>query len=65
MLTTREESERVKTQFASEGIGITAAGRIGDEIEWYFLDTELPFKCAIESGTGHAFDDRVPHETYP
>jgi methylmalonyl-CoA/ethylmalonyl-CoA epimerase len=65
MFNTPEESERVKSQFASEGIGVTAVGHIGDDIEWYFLDTELPFKCVIESGSGHALDFRVPHETYP
>jgi methylmalonyl-CoA/ethylmalonyl-CoA epimerase len=65
MFSTREESERVKEQFAQEGIGITASARIGDDIEWYFLDTELPFKCIIESGSGHALDFSVPHETYP
>jgi methylmalonyl-CoA/ethylmalonyl-CoA epimerase len=65
MFNTPEESERVKEQFASEGIGITAVGHIGDEIEWYFLDTEPFFKCVIESGSGHAIDFKVPHETYP
>ena len=42
MFDTREESERVKAQFAGEGIGVTAVGHIGDDIEWYFLDTECP-----------------------
>ena len=65
MFKTREESERVKEQFAGEGIGITAVGHIGDEIEWYFLDTEHPLKCVIESGSGHALDFQAPHETYP
>jgi predicted enzyme related to lactoylglutathione lyase len=65
MFNTPEESERVKEQFAGEGIGVTAVGRIGDEIAWYFLDTEVPLKCVIESGSGHALDFRVPHATYP
>ena len=65
MFDTREESDRVKAQFAGEGIGVTAVGHIGDDIEWYFLDTELPFKCIIESGSGHALDFSVPHETWP
>ncbi len=65
MFETREESERVKKQFAGEGIGITAVGHIGDEIEWYFLDTEVPLKCVIESGSGHAIDFDVPHATFP
>jgi methylmalonyl-CoA/ethylmalonyl-CoA epimerase len=65
MFDTREESDRVKAQFAGEGIGVTAVGHIGDDIEWYFLDTELLFKCIIESGSGHALDFAVPHETWP
>ncbi len=65
MFDTPAESERVKAQFARDGIGVTAVGHIGDDIEWYFLDTELPFKCVIESGSGHALDFDVPHETYP
>jgi hypothetical protein len=65
MFKTREESEKVKAQFAGDGIGVTAVGHIGDEIEWYFLDTELPFKCIIESGSGHALEFDVPHTTWP
>ena len=65
MFNTPAESERVKEQFARDGIGVTAVGHIGDEIEWYFLDTEPAFKCVIESGSGHALDFDVPYETYP
>lgn len=65
MFNTPAESERVKEQFARDSIGITAVGHIGDEIEWYFLDTEPAFKCVIESGSGHALDFDVPYETYP
>ena len=65
MFQTPEESERVKAQFAADGIGITASSRIGDHIEWYFLDTELPFKCVIESGSGHAIDFMEPVSVYP
>ena len=32
------------------------SGRIGDNIEFYYLDTELPLKVSIESGTGHAIE---------
>jgi predicted enzyme related to lactoylglutathione lyase len=65
MFQTPEESERVKAQFAQRGMGITASSRIGDDIEWYFLDTEAGFKCVIESGSGHAHDFEVPHTVYP
>jgi methylmalonyl-CoA/ethylmalonyl-CoA epimerase len=65
MFKTREESERVKAQFAADGIGVTAVGHIGDQVEWYFLDTELPFKCIIESGSGHALEFEEPKAVYP
>jgi methylmalonyl-CoA/ethylmalonyl-CoA epimerase len=60
-----EESERVRAQFAADGIGVTARGRIGDAIEWYLLDTEPGFKCAIAAGTGHANEIDAPHTMYP
>jgi methylmalonyl-CoA/ethylmalonyl-CoA epimerase len=59
------ESSAVKEQFQAAGIGITALGRIGDHIEWYYLDTEPAFKCVIESGTGHALDFMEPQAVYP
>jgi methylmalonyl-CoA/ethylmalonyl-CoA epimerase len=65
MFETREESERVKEQFATDHIGITALSHIGDHIEWYFLDTEPTFKCVIESGSGHAHDFEMAHTVYP
>lgn len=65
MFQTREESERVKAQFAADGIGVTASSRIGDHIEWYFLDTEPSFKCIIESGSGHALDFQQATAVYP
>jgi len=65
MFDTEEESERVRAQFAELGCGVTAVGRIGDQIEWYYLDTEPGFKCLIESGSGHALDYMEPLEVYP
>jgi methylmalonyl-CoA/ethylmalonyl-CoA epimerase len=65
MFQTPEESERVKAQFAARGMGVTASSRIGDHIEWYFLDTETTFKCVIESGSGHALDFHKASYIYP
>ena len=31
-------------------------GRIGDTIEFYYLDTEPMLKFVLESGSGHAID---------
>jgi catechol 2,3-dioxygenase-like lactoylglutathione lyase family enzyme len=65
MFKTVEESEKVKAQFREMGIGITAAGRIGEHIEWYYLGTEPGFKCIIESGSGHALDFMPAAAVYP
>jgi methylmalonyl-CoA/ethylmalonyl-CoA epimerase len=65
MFKTAAESEMVKKEFRDMGIGITASARIGDHIEWYYLDTEPGFKCLIESGSGHALDFMPPTAIYP
>jgi len=65
MFKTVEESERVKAQFEKMGIGVTARARIGDHIEWYYLDTEPRFKIQIESGSGHAIDFVQPAYVFP
>ena len=65
MFKTNEESEAVKREFAQAGMGVTASGRIGDHIEWYYLDTQPAFKCVIESGSGHAIDFMTPEAVYP
>jgi hypothetical protein len=65
MFKTREESEKVIQAFADMDLGLTAVGRIGDHIEWYYLDTEPGFKCIIESGSGHALDFMEPAAVYP
>jgi predicted enzyme related to lactoylglutathione lyase len=65
MFKTVEESERVKAAFAADGIGIHSSGRIGDHIEWYYLDSEPGFTILIESGSGHALDFMQPAAVYP
>lgn len=65
MFKTREESERVVEEFRKMGIGQTAKGHIGDDIEWFYLDTEPGFKCVIESGSGTALDLKEPIARYP
>jgi hypothetical protein len=65
MFKTQGESESVKEQFSAAGIGVTASGRIGDHIEWYYLNTEPGFKCIIECGSGHALDFMEPTAVYP
>ena len=65
MYKTTEDSEAVKAEFRDAGREVTSSGRIGDHIEWYYLDTEPTFKCVIESGSGHAIEFMESDSVYP
>lgn len=64
MAHSHEESEAIKQRFAAMGAGVMMGGRIGESIEYYYLDTEPLLKVIIESGSGHAVDIE-PAYTYP
>ena len=59
-----EESNAIKERFAAMGVGVLMGGRIGESIEFYYLDTEPLLKVIIESGSGHAVD-LAPAYTFP
>jgi hypothetical protein len=59
-----EESEVTKKRFKGMGAEVLMSGRIGDTIEFYYLDTEPMLKIILESGSGHAIDLK-PVRTYP
>ena len=40
------------------------SGRIGETIEFYYIDTEPSLKIILESGSGHAIE-LVPDHVYP
>ncbi|MCL2780498.1 MAG: VOC family protein [Actinomycetia bacterium] len=54
-------NDRVREQFAAQGIGVKASGRIGSAADWFVLDTKAAFKCLIKGGTGHGFASDAPH----
>ncbi|MBA3414837.1 MAG: VOC family protein [Chloroflexia bacterium] len=64
MAPSHEESDAIKARFAAMGAKVTMGGRIGETIEYYYLDTEPLLKVIIESGSGHAVD-LTPAYTYP
>jgi hypothetical protein len=64
MLHDFEESTELKKRFADVGASVLMGGRIGETIEFYYLDTEPSLKIVLESGSGHAID-LVPDYTYP
>ena|SRR5688572_11058912 len=64
MAHSQEESDAIKTRFGAMGAPVMMGGRIGETIEFYYLDTEPMLKVIIESGSGHAVDLK-PSYVYP
>jgi methylmalonyl-CoA/ethylmalonyl-CoA epimerase len=64
MLHDLDESTELKKKFAEVGSPVLMGGRIGETIEYFYLDTEPSLKIIIESGSGHAID-LVPDYVYP
>ncbi len=64
MLHDFDESTMLKEKFAEVGADVLMGGRIGEAIEFYYLDTEPSLKIILESGSGHAID-LVPDYVYP
>jgi methylmalonyl-CoA/ethylmalonyl-CoA epimerase len=61
---TQEESDEFKRRFEAAGASVLMGGRIGETIEFYYLDTFPLLKFVLESGSGHAID-LVPSRQYP
>ena len=64
MLHDFDESAVLKRRFAEAGASVLMAGRIGETIEFFYLDTMPSLKIILESGSGHAID-LVPDYVYP
>jgi hypothetical protein len=65
MFKTHEESEAAKSHFKAFGADVIMSARIGEHIEYYYVDTEPVLKICLESGSGHAIDFIKPVWTYP
>ena len=50
------DSEAIKDHWRERGAEILMGGRIGESIEFYYLDTSPMLKFVLESGSGHAID---------
>ena len=59
-----EDSSLMQEHWRSRGAEVLMSGRIGDSIEFYYLDTAPMLKFVLESGSGHAIDIK-PTYVYP
>jgi methylmalonyl-CoA/ethylmalonyl-CoA epimerase len=51
-----EDSAALKAHWAQRGADVLMYGRIGESIEFYYLDTGPLLKFVMESGSGHAIE---------
>lgn len=51
-----EDSDALKADWSAAGHDVVMSGRIGDSIEFYYIDTAPLLKFVMESGSGHAID---------
>jgi hypothetical protein len=58
------DSDLVKEHWRERGAEVLMSGRIGDSIEFYYLNTGPMLKWVLESGSGHAIDIK-PTYVYP
>jgi methylmalonyl-CoA/ethylmalonyl-CoA epimerase len=58
------DSDLVKEHWSERGAEVLMSGRIGDSIEFYYLNTGPMLKWVLESGSGHAIDLK-PTYVYP
>ena len=59
-----EDSEALKKHWRERGAEILMGGRIGETIEFYYVDSGPLIKFVLESGSGHAID-LEPTYVYP
>lgn len=64
MLHDFDESATLKERFAERGMPVLMSGRIGETIEFFYVDTEPSLKIILESGSGHAIE-LTPDYVYP
>jgi len=64
MLHDLDESRELRQRFGEQGSSVLMSGRIGETIEFFYLDTEPSLKIIIESGSGHAIELQ-PDYVYP
>ncbi|MDA4112292.1 MAG: VOC family protein [Thaumarchaeota archaeon] len=60
----KEDVRAALNEFKHEGIEVMMSGRLGDDIEFYYMDTEPILKMVAETVSGHAISMK-PSWIYP
>jgi len=59
-----QDSSLMKEHWRAHGAEVLMSGRIGESIQFYYLNTAPMLKFVLESGSGHAIDLK-PSYVYP
>ncbi|MGA2664487.1 MAG: VOC family protein [Nitrososphaerales archaeon] len=59
-----DDVHRALSDFERQGVDVLMSGRLGDGIEFYYMDTEPTLKMVAETVSGHAIS-LEPSYTYP
>jgi methylmalonyl-CoA/ethylmalonyl-CoA epimerase len=60
----REDVHAALNEFRRQGVEVAMSGRLGDNIEFYYMDTQPVLKMVAETVSGHAISMK-PAWTYP
>jgi len=60
----REDVHAALNEFRRQGVEVAMSGRLGDNIEFYYMDTQPMLKMVAETVSGHAISMK-PAWTYP
>jgi methylmalonyl-CoA/ethylmalonyl-CoA epimerase len=64
MVPTHEQADQTRAHFQELGAEVLMGGRIGETIEFYYIETMPQLKFVLESGSGHAIELK-PVRQYP
>lgn len=65
MLPSREAAARLVASLGASGAEVIGSGRVGEDLEFFYLDTQPALKLVIETGGGHSQDTIDPVRVFP
>ena len=65
MVHSKEEARAMQERFAGLGIETLTSGRLGDNHEFYYFDSQPLLKMIVETGNGHTKELTEPIRVYP
>ena len=65
MVHSKEGARTMQEHFAGLGVETLTSGRLGDDLEFYYFDSQPLLKMIVETGSGHSKELVKPLRVYP